>query len=228
MTRTPQAAALILASRRWTTTLGDVADVTRGVNPYHHTKHTPQEIADRVHHADHQAADDFVPELRGRDLRAYRLKWRGDHWIRYGPWLKEPRDPRFFEGPRLVVRKILGETLCAAYLDTPLCCDQSVYIARLRPDQPWPPGALLAFCNSRVVAALLRAKHHENDRLFPQLKVAELRGLPLPPVDPTTLDALGAAALALQDDENEGARDAVEAEVAALYGVGPSAISASC
>lgn len=226
--RTPEAASLVVASRGWRTTLGDVAEVTRGVNPYHHTRHTPEEIAARVHHADHRAGDDFVPELRGRDLGAYRVEASGSRWIRYGPWLKEPRDPRFFEGPRLVVRKILGETLCAAYLEAPLCCDQSVYIAKLRPSQPWPAGALLAVCNSRVVAALLRTRHHEDDRLFPQLKVAELRGLPLPPVDPVGLGPLAVRALALQDDYSTRAREAIEAEVAALYGVAAGAISAGC
>ncbi len=238
--RDPATAALVVASRDWRLTLGDVADVTRGVNPYHHTTHTPGEIRERVHHADHQAGPDFVPELRGRDLGAYRLWWRGRHWLRYGPWLKEPRDPRYFDGPRLVVRKILGKTLCAAYLDTPLCCDQSVYIARLRADQPWPPGALLACCNSRVVAALLRARHQEDDRLFPQLKVAELRGLPLPPVEPSSLVELGRRALEIQaraetlrdaepaavDAALAPLREVVEAEVAALYGTDPGAIPA--
>ncbi len=223
---------LILTSRRWRETLGDVADVTRGVNPYHHTTHTPSEIRRRVHHADHQAGPDYVPELRGRDLGAYRLWWRGNHWIRYGPWLKEPRDPRYFDGSRLLVRKILGDTLCATWLDTPFCCDQSVYIARLHDDQPWPPGALLAFVNSRVVSALLRARHQEDDRLFPQLKVAELRALPLPAVDPARTQGLSERALALQErcselacdpeacaQETAPLRENIEGEVARLYGV---------
>ena len=238
--RDPATAALLVASRGWRLTLGDVAEVTRGVNPYHHTTHTGAEISARVHHADHEAGPDFVPELRGRDLGAYKLWWRGDHWIRYGPWLKEPRDPRYFDGPRLVVRKILGETLCAAFLDTPLCCDQSVYIARLRPGQPWPPGALLAVCNSRVVATLLRARHQEHDRLFPQLKVAELRGLPLPPVEPSGLEELAGRALELQaraaalcevepaavDRALSPLRARIEHDVAVLYGVEPGAIPA--
>lgn len=201
--RDPRAIALLLRSRQWRTTLGDVAELTRGVNPYHKATHTPEQIAARVHHADHKVDDTYVPELKGRDLGAYRLWWSGRYWISYGPWLKEPRDPRFFEGPRLLVRKVLGETLCGAYTEASLCCDQSVYIARLLEGQPWPPGALLAIVNSEVVTTLLRARHQEDDRLFPQLKVAELRGLPLPPVDPRdpSLVELSALALELQDLE---------------------------
>lgn len=250
LARGPRAVALLRAARSWTATLGDVAEVTRGVNPYHHTTHTPEEIAGRVHHADHRVGQGWVPELRGADLGAYRLWWAGNHWIHYGPWLKEPRAPRFFTGSRLVVRKILGETLCAAWLQRPLCCDQSVYVARLYPDQPWPPGALLAIVSSRLVAALLRARHQEDDRLFPQLKVRELRALPLPPADPAdeAVRALAELALALQtretrrfaragkspaararlqrtpDAEADALRAVIEEAVCQLYGVALDAI----
>lgn len=199
LSRDPQTADLLVRSRQWRATFGDVAEITRGVNPYHRATHTPEQIAERVHHAD-GPTEGYVPELRGRDLGAYRLWWSGRYWIHYGPWLKEPRDPRFFEGPRLLVRKVFGDTLCAAYTEDPLICDQSVYIARLIEGQPWPAGALLAMVSSEVVATLLRARHQEHDRLFPQLKLAELRGLPLPPIDPRdpALAALGQKALALQ------------------------------
>ncbi len=224
LVRRPELEALVVRSREWRRTLGEVGEITRGVNPYHHSRHSPEEIAARIHHADRRAGADFVPELRGRHLDAYRLDWPGDSWIRYGPWLKEPRHPRFFDGPRLLVRKILGDTLCAAYIDQPFVCDQSIYVARLDLACDWPPGALLACVNSRVVAALLRARHQEDDRLFPQLKVAELRGLPLPPVDPAGLAGLSDRALALQAAWDPAERERIERDVAALYGVEPGAI----
>jgi peroxiredoxin/SAM-dependent methyltransferase len=198
LTRTRGTRALLRAARGWPQTLGDVAEVTRGVNPYHRRTHTPEQIAARVHHADAPQGPHWRPELCGRHLRPYELRWDGRRHLHYGPWLKEPRKPRFFEGPRLLVRKILGETLCAAYLDTPFVCDQSIYVARLRSEQPWPPGALLACLSSTLMAALVRARHHEDDRLFPQLKVGELRSLPLPPVAPDAPEVQALASLALQ------------------------------
>lgn len=200
--------------------LGDLGELTRGINPYHHTRHTPEEIAARVHHADHEAGPEFTPELRGRDLQPFRIAWQGRHWIRWGPWLKEPRHPRFFEGPRLLVRKILGQTLVAAYTDAPFHVDQSIYILKLRADQPWPPLALLGILGSRVLADLLRARHQEHDTLFPQLKVAELRAAPLPPVAPDApeVHALAAAvAVHLAAGAPEGARGPIDAAVSALY-----------
>lgn len=201
-------------------TLDLIGEVTRGINPYHHTRHRPEEIARRIHHADHAAGPDFSPELRGRDLRPFQLAWSGRRWVRYGPWLKEPRDPRFFVGPRLLVRKILGPTLIAAYTDAPFYCDQSVYIIKLRPGQPWPPLALLACVGSRFLAELLRARHQEHDTLFPQLKVAELRGAPLPPVSPNDPDVISLAdqmAAHVAGGAPEAARGPIDAAVSALY-----------
>lgn len=214
LARTTADVRLLEASRTWRTALGDVCEITRGINPYHHTRHSPEEIACRIHHADRRRGPGWYPELRGAHLPApFRVEWPGDTWIHYGPWLKEPRKPRFFDGPRLVVRKILGETLHAAWLDGPFYADQSVYIARIPPDCPWDGHALLACVNSWLVARLLRVRHQEDDQHFPQLKVAELKSLPLPPVaagDPRVT--------ALGDAVRRGALDRLEAAVEALYG----------
>lgn len=223
LSRSPRAAALLRAARAWTTTLGDVTEINRGINPYHHTTHSPEAIAERVHHSDHQVTPDWSPELRGRDIAdAYRLDWKGDHWIHYGPWLKEPRAPRFFTGPRLLVRKILARTLCGVFVEHDAYCDQSVYIARVRPDCPYPPYALLACVNSDLIATLVRTRHQTHRTHFPQLKVGELRALPLPPAPPTDprWRPLAERAEAMQRDPTPALADAIEAAVAALYGLG--------
>ena len=220
LARTPRAAAILTASTLWTTPLGALADITRGINPYHHTTHTPDQIRDRAHHAD-APRPGWSPELRGRDLPAAYHLTPPTRWIHYGPWLKEPRDPRYFRGPRLVVRKILGATLCAAYLDRPLYCDQSVYIVKLHSDQPYPPYALLACVASHLIATLLRTRHQCDDDAFPQLKVGDLRGLPLPPVPPDDprWQTLARAAEAVQARGGDGGHAHIEAMLEAMYDV---------
>ena len=71
--------------------------------------------------------------------------------------------------------------------------------------------ALLALVSCRAVADLLRARHQEHDLLFPQLKVAELRALPLPPVSPQSpavLDLAEQTARFLAATEGAGGADA--------------------
>ncbi len=196
---------LLRRAQSWGPSLGEVCAVARGVNPYHHSRHSPQEIAQRVFHARTCEGPEWSPELRGQHLGPYRLWWSGEAWLRYGPWLKEPRKPELFEGPRLLVRKIIGETLYAACIEARFYCDQSIYIAQPREDCAWPLGALLALVNSRVLARWVRARYQEDDRLFPQLKLGELRALPLPPVDPVSAEvaALARDALSLQRLETQ-------------------------
>lgn len=214
MARDPAVARLLATSRGWTTTLAEVAEVTRGVNPYHHSLHAPEEIAARIHHADQCLGPEWRPELRGRHLAPYQVAWAGDTFIRYGPGLKEPRHPRFFEGPRLLVRKILGTTVHAAYTEAPFVCDQSVYIVRPRPGQPWDLHTLLGCLNSRLMADLLRARHGPHQHLFPQLKVADLKEFPLPEADPAGPQARAVATLARVGTGGESLEEAVRA----LYG----------
>ncbi len=224
LARDDAAAALVRAAARWTATLGDVCEVTRGINPYHRLTHTPEQIAARVHHAEAARGPDWRPELRGRDLRGpLHLRWGGRRFVHYGPWLKEPRKPRFFEGPRVLVRKVLGQRLHAAFVTEPWLCDQSVYVARLRPACPWPGADLAGLLSSTLMASLVRARHQEDDLIFPQLKVRELRALPLPPVAPDDprVRALAERVLALQrapDGPDAADLAALDAQVAALYG----------
>ncbi|MSP70870.1 MAG: hypothetical protein EXR76_01540 [Myxococcales bacterium] len=213
---------LVTRSRLWSAKLGDIACVTRGINPYHHSRHSPDEIKRRIHHATSRLGEDFVPELCGRDLKPFRVERHSPRFVRYGPWLKEPRDPAIFRGPRLLVRKIFGATIVAAYLEEPFVCDQSVYVVHLHPGQPWPPFALLAIVSSPLLSTLLRARHQEDDRLFPQLKVGELRGAPLPDVSPTDpivkrLDEQAEAFVSRGAPESE--RVHLYAAVASLYGM---------
>lgn len=222
LARRPEAAAILRRSAAWTRPLGAVAEVARGVNPYHRSTHRPDQIAARVHHAASPQGPDWRPELRGRHLAPWHLTWAEDAFIHYGPWLKEPRDPRLFRGPRVLVRKIVGATLHAAVTDAPFVCDQSVYIVKPAPGVD--PYTLLGCLHSRLMAELLRTRHVVHGALFPQLKVGELRAAPLPPValdDPRAVEvgrlARIAQVRATAGEDVAPLADQIEALVEALY-----------
>ncbi|MBI1803902.1 MAG: hypothetical protein HY033_06825 [Ignavibacteriae bacterium] len=40
------------------------------------------------------------------DVSRYYHRWKEGSWISYGTWLAHPRQPKFFEGPRILVREI--------------------------------------------------------------------------------------------------------------------------
>ena len=63
-------------------------------------------------------------------------------------------------------------------------CDQQVYITK--PKEAWPSaewiGAILA---SKLIGFFIRGYYDERDDAFPQIKVGQLKSLPIASVDPS-------------------------------------------
>ena len=76
------------------------------------------------------------------------------------------------------MRKIVGKTLFAAFVDTENVADQSVYIAKVN-DKTYGTKYILALLNSRLLTWYFRVKANEFDVLFPQIKVTEFKELPI-------------------------------------------------
>jgi len=158
--------------------LGDQFETIRGVGPYHHN-HQDQEIIDeRAYHSEKKESEEFVPELKGKHLSRYKHHWEGDTWIKYGPWLAEPREERFFEGKRLLLREILGERFQVTVLEEKFVVDRGIYIA-LQDESQVDLYYVLALLASAVPVFWFRKKYSEDDELFPKLRVAHFEMLPL-------------------------------------------------
>jgi type I restriction-modification system DNA methylase subunit len=161
---------------------GDVYETVRGVGPYHHNHQDKEIIERRAYHADHQEDDTFVPELKGSNLSRYNIHWDGDTWISYGDWLAEPREERFFEGKRLLLREILGERFEVAVIDEKYIVDRGIYIG-LQNDSQIDLYYALALLASPIPVFWFREKFNEDDELFPKLRVAHFEMLPIRSVD---------------------------------------------
>ncbi len=121
-------------------------------------------------------------EVRGKNIFRY-YHTDMDEYISYGDWLAEPRNIRFFNQPRIYVRKIVGETLYAAFSDAENIPDQSVYIGILRKGTSISLKYFLGILNSKLMVFIFRYMNNEFDTLFPQIKVTEFKQLPIRPID---------------------------------------------
>lgn len=96
--------------------IGDIFDVTRGVNPYDkYTGQSSDVIENRLYHSNYKKDETFVPELKGMHTSRYQYRWDNKHFISYGNWLAAPRQIKYFEGDRIVFREILGKTLVSTF-----------------------------------------------------------------------------------------------------------------
>jgi len=159
----------------------------RGIGAYHHSKHSKEVIDNRAFHADHKKDETYRPELGGENIGRYKVRWDGERWISYGEWLSEPRDPILFEGKRVMCRKILAQRLSCTFTDEDWLVDQQVYIAaQFR--KGYDPLFVQSILASRLLGFYARKKYHE-EGLFPHLRVAQFRALPISQIRFQTIPA---------------------------------------
>jgi tRNA1(Val) A37 N6-methylase TrmN6 len=160
--------------------IGEIFDVTRGINPYDkYTGQSQETIKNRIYHADYKKDETFVPELKGLHLSRYNYNWDNRHFISYGDWLAAPREPKYFTGDRIIFREILGKTLVSTIITEDFKIDRSLYIARIDENKDFDTKYVLGILNSKLMAFYFRYSNNEFDNLFPKIRVAEFKQLPI-------------------------------------------------
>ncbi len=119
--------------------------------------------------------------IYGRDLRRFTPP-KPTEYIRYGLWLAEPRKPEFFQGERVYSRKILGDRLVVTIEKTNSVADQQVYIT-IPKNGKFKAQFIAGILGSRLISFFIRAYYDEFHDAFPQIKISQLKSLPIPTVD---------------------------------------------
>ncbi len=166
--------------------VGEVADVFYGIKAYQTGKgkpaQTPVIVESKPFTSTFKKAGDWLPFFDGKDIARYINNWRENNFIKYGPWLAEPRRPSKFEGEKILVRKIFGETLVATYVPATSYCNTLLFV--IKPNgayQAYDCMLLLGIINSRLVSWYIRSKLQITDTdLFPQIMIDDIASLPLP------------------------------------------------
>ncbi len=166
--------------------LGDLGDVIQGITPYDRYRGQSKEIIkSRAHHADRRKDDTFGKWLAGKDVTRYHLSWSGE-WLSYGPWLAAPRDPRFFEGPRLLFREVPGpgRRIQAVLATKDYYHGHSITPVKIKDSCAFDPRYILGGVNSRLLSwwAGLRLPNF-GKQTFPKLNPQDIESLPLPSLD---------------------------------------------
>ncbi len=159
--------------------LGDPNLAARGVGVYHRRKHSEEQIQNKTYHSKYKKDATYIPNITGKHIRWFGMAWEEESYLSYGDWLSEPRDSRLFQGPRILLRKILGKTFYATYTDANQIVEQLVYI--WKPDScsfQFDPFYVLALLNSELMSFYFRLKYNQMAS-FPHINVTQFRGLPI-------------------------------------------------
>jgi type I restriction-modification system DNA methylase subunit len=185
--------------------LGDVCDITVGIQVYHRDKVDAQTIAQRAFHSDSRRGSDWYPQVTGNDVQRYYGLWPTNQFLLYSDRLCDKRELAHYEEPRVLVQQIMWQRLRACvqlptepylYLNTLFSCTN--------PRHDFDLNSIAALLNSRFVAA---AYERWSNRLFgdkfPKLSKLDLARLPVPKLPRAKAKALSVAGLALSADWTE-------------------------
>ena len=166
------------------TALHELFEISRGVNSYDKNRgQSENTIATKAYHSSFKKDKTFVPELRGLHVNRYSYTWDGEHFISYGEWLAAPREQKYFSGQRIILRQVLGKHLQATLIEEDFIIDQSVFIAVPREGTKIDLRFCLSILASKLLIFYFKYSSNEFDDLFPKIKIAEFRDLPIRKAD---------------------------------------------
>lgn len=203
--------------------LDSMADVTVGIQVYHHTRVSKEFIKRRGFHSRTREGSDWYPYIDANDVQRYFIEPSVTQWLEFSNMLRDKRDLNHYAQPRILIQQIFWEGMSAC-LQTPtnpvlyLNTLFAIYNAR-----GIGLPTLLGLLNSRFVSATYErfANRLFGDK-FPKVSKLDLASIPVPRMSKVTADAIGDAALVLQS-EWESLRHAIKESSQDLAAANPEA-----
>lgn len=161
-----------------------------GLEAYEKGKGTPKQPTDkeefdkmknnRTFFSNERLEDDYRKFLHGSDVNRYRLNWSGEY-LKYGKHLAAPRDPRLFEGERILIRRIPAKSdhaIVAMLTDGEYVNEQSLTNCfNLKAN----PKFLLGVLDSKIITYWTLHKFDLFQRkTFPQMRAYQMKQFPIP------------------------------------------------
>jgi len=165
--------------------LGELTDMFYGIKVYQIGKGKPpqtEKIRDtKPFTLATQKNKSFLPFFDGKHIGRYQLLWDDNNWLYYGPWVAEPRFPEKFEGEKLLVRKIVADTLIATYIPKTSYCNTLLYVVKIHNDAGLLYKFLLGILCSRLLGWYFRKKFQISfEDTFPQILLRDMMQFPIP------------------------------------------------
>ena len=161
--------------------LGEIGECIQGLTPYDSYRGQSKEIIkSRAYHFKEKVDDTCGKWLDGKHLSRYFLN-EGDEWLKYGDWLAAPREPRFFELPRLLFREIPGKN---KRIQATYTAEKSYYGHSITPfilkNTEYDVFFILALVNSKMMSWYASQKcSNFSKRTFPKLNPKDIKEFPI-------------------------------------------------
>jgi hypothetical protein len=180
-----EAAAVVLRVQTGTVPLRSLfLEVSQGLIAYDQYQGQDQAtIQGRVFHKDHETGI-TSHWINGEDVRRFSMRWNGRDYLEYSDALANPRQPKFFREPRVLVREITNPRLYAAYTEEVAYNDPAIINILSSHDPRFSLQALEGILNSKLATFYhFNSSPKANKGAFPKILVDDIREFPLPDPD---------------------------------------------
>ena len=165
--------------------LSHISEIFYGIKVYQVGKGKPPQTKDILEtkpFTSHKKEDEtFLPFFDGKHVGRYELLWEKNNWLKYGHWLAEPRQPQKYEGEKILIRKIVGQTLIATYIPETSYCNTLLFVLKIKRDVSLGYHCLLGILNSKFIGWYFRKKFQISaDDTFPQIMIRDILQFPIP------------------------------------------------
>ncbi|MCA1991716.1 MAG: hypothetical protein LDL41_06675, partial [Coleofasciculus sp. S288] len=167
--------------------LNHVTESTQGIKPYSTKAQGQANLYIKPRRNVPANESDWKPLIDNSSfIGRYEFRWSHQKpYLKYGNWLDRPREPRFFDAPKLLVHGIrnraLKRRLVAVYDEQKFYNRHNFHNIILRDKQPYDLKYILALFNSSLLNAWYRSRF-DNVNINPSY----FRQLPICPADADT------------------------------------------
>ncbi|MBN8459664.1 MAG: N-6 DNA methylase [Verrucomicrobia bacterium] len=211
--------------RKGSQPLSFVYETCLGITPYDKSKgHSENDIEARIFHSKSKSSSDHVPLIDGGSIHNHWIDSKPIEWLKYGKWLGRPRERRFFEDPRVVVRQILAKDhprIVAAFANEPLYHTHVAFTIVGKNCQTDLHARFLdALLCSRAINFFHERSFIDSEKVtFPKALIAHISQLPIPPAPPEDQARLATLAERAAAFAKSGDKDSLRATEREIDGI---------
>ena len=162
--------------------LSSLCIINVGIKPYQIGKGTPPQtkeiVESRPYDGDRKVGAAYRPYLRGSDIGRYLIDPIEPRYLKYGPWLAEPRPAANFDAPVKIVMRQTGDSLIATIDEDRYLCLNNMHV--LVPEKSLPkPTYILGLVNSRLMNWYYHTLNPEVGEALAEVKKTNVAALPI-------------------------------------------------
>jgi hypothetical protein len=158
--------------------LSDLADYTIGLQVYHNSIHSKEDITNRIYHSKTKIDETYIPEIGGKDIARYNPILRTKEYVSYGEWCYNKPDIKYLTGKRILMREIPSKDnlICSLYEGAGVG-SKAVIIVKSDENIIYE---LLAILNSRLIGFYINNTTEKGtQQLFPRISLTSTKKIPI-------------------------------------------------